>query len=128
MAFTQTHEYTIDGGGSSVYQKSTFTSGGRADIDESIADGVTDGLLAYVLDVTQIVAFVIVSTQDILVETNSSSAPDDSLSLIANEPQIWDEDSLATNFLTTDITALYVTNASGSAATLKIRCLFDPTV
>ncbi len=37
------------------------------------------------------------------------------------------EDSYHPNLLTTDITALYITNASGNAATFYLECVYDPT-
>lgn len=93
----------------------------------SIADGQIDKEVVFAVDVSQVVAFEIVSSQNVTVETNSGSSPSNSLSLIANIPYRWCTNWYDTFKLTVDVVAMYVTNASGTAATLQIRCLYDST-
>ena len=46
---------------------------------------------------------------------------------LADEPVIWWATDLHTALLTVDVTAIYLTNASGAEATVKIRVLEDTT-
>jgi len=115
--------------GEALEKEETVTAGQIVTIDEPIADSETDYLIALTLDVSQIKAIYLESDQDITLETNDGSTPDDTISLSADVPQEWSEsDGAALRPLATDVTALYVTNASGSTANLKARFLVDPTV
>lgn len=107
----------------------TETGGQLVTIDEDIADSETDLLVALVLDVSQIQALFITSDQAITLETNDGAVPVDTITLAADGCVIWTAaDGESLNPLQTDVTALYVTNASGETATLRCRFLVDPTV
>lgn len=127
--FTHTLTYRWQGPGKarSIEDQVEQTGSAQLSIDEDIADGQTDVEIACVLDVSEIKALYIVSSQDITLETNNGASPTDSLSLKADEPVMWHADSLEANLLTTDVTALFVTNASGASANLQIECLYDST-
>jgi len=115
--------------GESIDREETLTGGQLVTIDEDIPDSTTDDLVALTLDVSQIQAIFITSNQAITLETNNGSAPDDTITLAANGCVIWTTaDGATLRPLQTDVTALYVTNASGSTATLRCRFLVDPTV
>jgi len=104
------------------------TSGAEANISESITNG-TDQLVAYEMDISQLKTFVIWSSGgDMTVETNSSSAPDDTFNLTDGVPVFWSANMQGSPAipLSADITSLYVTNTG--TATLEVRALFDPTV
>lgn len=128
---TISHTITIswDGGGTPISKASTISFGSEINLDESIADSSTDLLVAFTLDVSALKSFFMVSDQAITVETNNGTTPDDTFTLAANVPIVWDVNSGAANPFASavDVTALYVTNSSGSAATLQIRCGYDPT-
>jgi len=114
--------------GETLSQVEQITAGSEIRIDESIPDESADLLVALALDVTQIKALHIEADQDLTLETNDGAAPDDTIALKADVPVQWTADGGLTNPLGTDVTALYVTNASGAAATLRCRFLVDPTV
>jgi hypothetical protein len=130
MSFT--HTITTgwgNGGAAAITQAVSKTAGQEINIDETIADTTTDGLVALAIDVSQLESAFILSDQDLTLETNSGSAADATISLKANEPLIWRKATYFVNpFGSTDVTALYVTNASGSSASLRARLLIDPTV
>lgn len=132
MSFTHTitHQTIVNDGSASVTLKQVDaqTAGLEKNLSESIPDSSTDLLVAFTLDYSQCKTFVMWADQDITVETNNGSTPDDTFSLTAGIPVAWSAGQAATCPITTDITALYVTNSSGSAANLNIRCLADPTV
>lgn len=127
MAFTQTLDQTVNIGSRSVVENKTYTGTGQASVSESIADSTTDGLVNIAIDVSEIKIIIMSSDQDLTVKTNSSGAPDETISLVAGVPLIWTSDSYYVNLLATDITKLYVTNASGSAAEFKVEVLVDAT-
>lgn len=114
-------------GGSLILAENEVTAGSRIAIDESIAvaNNVAVTLAA---DVSQIVGVYILSDQDLLLETNDSGTPDDTLNLKAGVPYIWTADKPDALAFGTDITALFATNASAAAARLQIEILVDPTV
>lgn len=97
-------------------------------LDAAVADSVTDGLHAMVLDVTQVKSILITSDQAVTLEFNNSTTGVPTIVLVANVPYVWTLNSYDTLILGTDVTALYITNASGSTANVKIRALIDPTV
>lgn len=108
----------------------TYTSGSLKSISELIPNSA-DVLVAFVLDVTQVQSLIIVAAADMTLEWNDNAGTQGSLILVANKVIAWDTDypTIHPNPLgAVDFTALYVTNASGAAALLDIRVIFDPTV
>lgn len=114
-------------GGDTVYAGNTLESGSRVSIDEQIAVG-TDTLVALTVDVSQVKSIFILSDRNITLETNNGGSPVNTLALKANIPYLWFTNKYDTMKFTSDITALYVTNASGGTARLQIEILVDPTV
>ena len=127
MSYTHTQKSSFTGSGRVVDKNVVITSGGESGLSESIPDSSTDLLVDFVLDVSAAVSVFISSDQAITVKTNSSSTPDDTIVLSANVPYMWNSNDTGTLVFGTDITALYVTNSSGSAALLDMEALFDPT-
>lgn len=129
MAFTHTVVKSVTTGTGNLQPASaqTYTGTHLAEVDESIADGQTDKLLNIAFTYADLQSFYLLSDQDVTVETNSGSAADDTLTVAANVPYEWQADSPHANPFTADVAALYVTNASGSTATIKIRVLNDAT-
>lgn len=96
--------------------------------DVAIPDSSTNKAVAIGgIDVSQAVSVWMHSTQDITLETNDGTTPDDTIALAANVPLLWCTGAPFTNPLTTDVTALYATNSSGAEATLNIRVVQDGT-
>lgn len=102
-------------------------------IDATIGAGLTDKQVACTIDLSQLKALYLESDQDVTIETNqaggSSAAPDDVLTLSANVPKLWTiSDGLDLCPLTADVDTLFVSNAGGEDAKLKIRGVQDPLV
>lgn len=127
MPFTATVTEKITIGTTTNEEINTFTDAAQILIDEAIPDSSTDLLIALVLDVSEIAAVFIVSDQALTLEFNNSTTGVPQIDLVAGVPYIWHANSYFTNLLTTDITALYATNASGSTANLKFRVVYDST-
>jgi len=126
-----THTLTrswANGGPNPVAKNQSFSGTGEANIiSTTVADSVTDQLEVISIDVSAIQSIYINSTQNITLEINSSSAPTETIALTADNPYIWYLGSYFTNTLATDITAMFLTNASGSTATFDVRCVYDST-
>lgn len=129
MAFTQTLKLDWVGpSGRQITAANNYSGGAQASVSESIPDSSTDLQVTFALDVSAIKSIYIKSDQNITLETNNGSTPDDTLTLLAGVPYIWHTDSYFTNLLTTDITTdIFITNSSGSAALLEIEVVTDPT-
>jgi len=93
----------------------------------SIPGASTDLALVLAIDVSQIMGLFLKCSRDILLETNSGSAPGNTISLKAGKATIWSTNCGLTNPFTVDITGLFVTLAAGEAATLELRFALDAT-
>lgn len=127
MSFTHTQQRSITVSGRTITKSNDFTGSRIESLDENVADSATDDELAFNLDVSACKSFWIVSDQDVTVETNDGSTPDDTLNLLANKPYMWNEDSYDSFLLGTDVTALFVTNSSGASARIQAEALTDAT-
>lgn len=123
LSYTQ----SVAGQGRSLAKTLSYTGSLSISIEESVANSATDFQVNVAIDVSTIKHIIINSTQNVTMETNSGSAADETISLVANKPLVWTNDSYYANLLETDITALFFTNASGTAATISIECIYDAT-
>ena len=122
-------KWTTTGVGGEVTNSKTLTGDGWTELDFTVADGVTDRVVALGLDVGQIVAFEIVSDVAVTLETNAvNAAGGNTLVLVAGLPYRWCTGWYDTFKLTADVTIAYFTNASGSTANIKIRALYDASI
>ena len=105
-----------------------YTEDGLESRDLVIATAVTDGLVDLVFARADASFVYFFSDQDVTLEFNSNAGVAGTISLGADFPWLWytdKEDLTLTDVITADVTALYVTNASGSTANIKIRVLID---
>lgn len=119
---------TLVGTSGSLSPSLSFSGSSLLEIEETVANGATDDDIVLAIDVSAVKLFYIVSDQAVTVETNATDATGgNTLSLVANQPYFWHTGSYDTFKLTADVTIAYITNASGSSATIKIRCIQDAT-
>lgn len=128
MAFVHTLARTWQASGRSIESPKTYSGDAQESLDVDVADSETDFEIAFQLDVSQIQSIYIVSDQDVTLETNNGSSPAETINLLAGVPYVWATGDYLANLLATDITALFVTNASGSAARFQLEVVSDPTV
>lgn len=123
------HNFTLawSRSGESISKTVTVTADSEYNADIPLTASQADEQVAATLDVSEIKSIFISSDVDVTLETNSSSAPDETLSITADEPFVWRTGSGVVNPLETDITALYLTNGDATAGTVKIRILYDGT-
>lgn len=126
-----THKVTMAvlGSGIELSKDISYTNTGVALIDgETLATASDDEEMAFTLDFSACKAFYLVSDQDITFDTNAADpGHDDQISLLANEPYVWHETSYHTFLIGTDITSVFISNNSGSTATIYCLALSDPT-
>ena len=63
------------------------------------------------------------SDRTLTLKTNSSSAPDDTITITAGVPLVWHYQSGLANPFTADVTSIFLTNAGATAANVYIRTL-----
>lgn len=127
-AKTATIAQSWSSGDAQIATSKAYTSGKKVGISEAVADSVTDQEHALVLDVDQIKALIIRCDQDMEVEFNDGTTGVPAISMKKDVPYIWTTDSYDDLILSTDVTKVFVTNASGSAGTFELEAIVDPTV
>ena len=128
MSFTHTitSSVSVTGGEGTSHSKS-YTADSEKRHSIPVPDSSTDLEVSIAIDVSLLSNLYLASDQDVTIETNNPTTPDDTISLKADVPLIWNADAYFTNPLTTDVTKFYITNSSGAAATVVIEVLEDST-
>ena len=116
-----------DAGNESVSQQEAVVADLETNLDVAIADGQTAKQINVAIDISALKLLFISSDQDVTIETNNSSTPDDTIEITANVPLIWTPDCGFACPLTEDVAAMYLANASGEEAAFKVRLLLDAT-
>lgn len=124
MAFTHQVQTTITDGALRISSTGTVAPTAQSSVDETIADATTDGQIVVAVEFTGLTSFFLYSDQDMTVKTNSSTVPTDTIALKAGKPIVW-LTGMANTPISADVTSLFVTNASGSSATLKMLAGWD---
>lgn len=89
-------------------------------IDESVADAASDEELIMAVDISELKAFYLVSDQVLTVEVNDNIGGGGILTFAAGVPIQWFEGDLAAaKPIAVDITSIFKSNSSGSAARLQ---------
>ena len=133
MSIKHTITETFVSNDGASFQASTESTGGlEINVDETIPALSTDLAVAFAVDVSQLKSLFILATAVMTIETNSGSAPGNTITLAAGIPFVWTSQSgmdlrdTAEAAITVDITGLFITSTAGGS--LKIRSLIDPTV
>jgi hypothetical protein len=127
MSYSITVEEKLITADRTIAKTQTLTASSRTGLSESVPDSSTDLQINVAIDFSAMTLFYLVSDQDVTVETNSGDAADDTITLTAGVPVIWHTDSAHDCPLTADVTAIFVTNASGAAAQVDLEVLQDST-
>lgn len=103
------------------------TAAAERSCNVTVNAATTDKQVEFPLYLVGLKAIFLVSTQDVTVEVNDGTAPDKTITLAAGVPAFWyvGGGADAEDFLGADVTDLYITNAGGAAASVKIRALVD---
>ena len=117
-------------GNNTVSYAVTKTADGQASYSGSVVTATTNQEVSMAFTTTNVVAIYLYSSTDLTVKSNSSGSPDDTITLDGGVPLVWIKDSgITCPFAGSSgaITKLYITNASGSTATVEFRVLKDVT-
>lgn len=132
MAIEHRLTYGWNRAGAEPLTKTVSVSGDlEVNADVTVPLSSTDLRITMAIDVSALKSLYITCDKGVKLETNSSSAPDDTLNVAAETPITWHATSGLDCPLTADVTDFYVTrqgsdSATGSA-TLKIRSNQDGT-
>lgn len=125
MTHTLTLAWTRNG--ETIAKSVNLVVEGEQNIDVTVPASTNDVHVAANIDVSALALVFIVSNQTITLETNSPSAPDETITVTADKPLVWYSGCGWANPLETDITALYLSRAGAGAATVNIRYAYDAT-
>lgn len=117
--------------GTVVTKSVTITDEAVLDLSFDVADSQTDELHTIALDLSATKSLYIVSDQAVTVDWNDAAGTQGTMTLLADEPVVWwstqvtDGGNTLNPLGTTDITATYWTNASGSTANINFQAVYD---
>jgi hypothetical protein len=125
MSLTYITTHSVSAGGTTITGQSSVTNTGESKLDETLGAAQTN--TEYDISFTQarVKAVVIKSAVACTIKTNSSSVPDDTISVAANVPIVWDTNSPFTCPFTANVTKFYITNTTAGA--FQCYVLWDPT-
>lgn len=129
MAITRTATIATTRGSESLSKSVSLSGEGSIDADVTVPTGGsgTNKEIACAFDKDGLVEFYAVADGELTLETNDGTLPNDTFTLAANKPMHWYSGCGLPNPFSADVTALFATNAGGSAVTLQLRVLTDVT-
>ncbi len=124
MAITQTLTLSCNDG--ALLPGSVVVSGGAENnFDVTIAANATNTQVAWAWTNTKLESVFILSDVTLTLKTNTTSGPQDQLTITANKPFVWYKGSGVTNPFSNNVTTTYWTNATSGDADLQIRSVVD---
>jgi hypothetical protein len=129
MAVTSSINYRISDGVTSIVVTASESVGATVTVDESVATGETNKQVTASVPSSGLKTFTITSDQDVTIKTNSSGSPQETFTIKANKPLAWITGGGGgqASPIAGPVTALFVTNSSGSAARIQLLAGYDPT-
>jgi hypothetical protein len=130
LAFEHKITTSLIGGGSTepLSGDVTITGNNKVSFDETLTSLQSNLELAAAFDKDAVLSIYILSEKDCLIETNSSSAPDDTIELVGGEPFRYNSHDPDTwNPFGADVTKLFATNEFAGTNRLRIEILLDGT-
>jgi len=100
---------------------------GPIEAEVDVPGSTTDQEVTIQIDVDKVEFLMILSDQDVTLETNNASTPDDTINLKANRPYLWWKNHYDSFLLTVDVTKVYLTNAGANAAVVSFVGVQDIT-
>ena len=112
-----------DEGGNVQTVVTKYTGQTEVGFDGTITAGSTNAPVNLAWQHAPMQSFMLWSDQALTVKTNSSTAPVQTIALAGNQEITWGTGQAGTNPITTDVTALFVTNAGSVDSKFKLRVL-----
>lgn len=132
MAVYGSVSFTASAGGVSTSGITSSSTGSLADaISVAVPASTTDQLYTIAIDISELESIFLVTDGALTIETNSSSAPDDTFVFTANMPLVWVSgfptiDGASGNPFDADVTKMYLTNGTASEVTLTGYIIQSP--
>ena len=127
MALSRIFTFGWSDNGNPLSNAVTITSEGTDDRDVTVGATTNDVEVSIAFTMAGLKAIYIAATNTVTLETNSSSAADDTFTITAGSPFVWTYTSGITTPFTADVTKFYLSNAGGSSSTVQIRVIRDAT-
>ena len=129
MSYQMSFRHVVTGSGGTLENTPiTVTGTSRVGLEgETVATGQSNIQMFIAIDVSAVKGFYLLSDRDVTFETNSGSAADNTINLKANQPYAWHTDQYDAFLLTVDVTSVFITNASGATATIRLEAIMDAT-
>ena len=90
----------------------------------ALAAGAVNSEFDMLITVSKIQSMVLYADQDIVIKTNSTGTPSNTINLVAKKQVVWNTDSPMAKPFTSDVTKLFLSNSNTiTAATVRIRVL-----
>lgn len=105
----------------------TVTDEAEVGYDDVVAPGAVDVAANVAFPFAGIKALCLVSDKAVTIKTNDAGTPGNTIALAAGVPLIWYVGARGANPFTADVTELFLSNAGGVAANVKIRVLVHVT-
>lgn len=125
MAFTHQVQRNVYSNTLSISTTESLEGEVEAAISQDINASAANVEILVALDVSKLQSVVIKASQDCTVKTNSSGAPDDTLTIEANVPYVWTINSYDANLITADVSKVFVTNLAAVAMTFQLLALAE---
>jgi hypothetical protein len=114
--------------GETIAQTVTIEADGETNRNLTVPASTTDFRTNIAIDVSEVKLLYIHSDVAVQIETNATDATGgNTVQIAANKPFLWYVGCGWVLPLTTDVTDMYITNATGGIATIRIRLLIDET-
>lgn len=129
MSTTVTTTLKETGEGAGIITSVAFDETGDmvVSLTPSIPGATNDVEVAVVFTMAQLICISINSDKDVTLETNSSSAADNTYAIKAGKTFYWGKNTGIANPFTANVTKFFFSNAGAGAATVRIRILRDGT-
>ncbi|MEO6809715.1 MAG: hypothetical protein ABI353_11440 [Isosphaeraceae bacterium] len=126
MATTQTVTKAWKSGSQAISKSKDLTDAAELKVDITIATAITDQLTPLAISATKTTVLYLVSDVDLTLKTNNSGTPQETIALTAGNPLVWDSTAYHAIPFAGDVTAIYLTNASGQQGNVNVRVLYHP--
>lgn len=113
--------------GESISRGVAIDAEGEQGVDVVVPANTSDMLIDVKLTVARLAMVFIVTDQTITLETNSSSAASETITITADKPLIWYTGCGWVNPFATNVTAIYLTRSGAGDATVSLRYAYDAT-
>jgi len=113
-------------GTSEISAVNSYSGSMEVQINEDIAVG-NDRAVSCSLDISQVQALMILADGALTLETNSSSAPTNTIAIQAGKPYLWRLADYVACLITSDVTSIFLSNAGSVSVNFKLAAILDAT-